>query len=390
LTTTKSMVTPSAVKVAAAQRYARDFAIWAASSDPIATLSVSLHPPTETMVLSNSNAAIEWAHSWRKRRSDASVEWERRRWANVGVQDVPSRCTLDGMDAIAEWAGKSAEWSHLFARCSNLRARWETTTSEEDSLGDAMRREARTLTQLEVEDFERFRSAVDWLVAHPEPGWYVRQLPIRGLDTKWLEGHRRLVATFVKALSGRLTLDLAKPSELVRVKFLDPAMRPGGLKEVAAPTEQLALLSFQPEVVFVFENLESLAAMPDMPGAVGVHGSGYAVKRVGDIPWIRSGRVGYWGDLDSNGLAILNLIRSKCLDVTSLLMDDTTLFAHQDLWVTETSPNRGSFDNLNDDEQRTLGYLRDHGNVRLEQERVPWDTALSELRNFRNKTASSA
>ncbi|MDQ1547241.1 MAG: hypothetical protein QOH69_2145 [Actinomycetota bacterium] len=193
----------------------------------------------------------------------------------------------------------------------------------------------------------------------------------------------------MNALTGQSTLDLAKPSELVRVKFLDPAMRPGGLKEVAAPAEQLATLPFHPAVVFVFENLESLAAMPDMLGAIGVHGSGYAVKRLGDIPWIQTGRVGYWGDLDSNGMAILNLIRSECRDVTSLLMDDTTLFAHRDLWVTEITPNRGSFDNLTSDEQRTLGYLREHGNVRLEQERIPWATALSDMRNFMEKAAPS-
>jgi hypothetical protein len=383
------MTTPSAVKAVAAQRYARDFATWAASADPIATLAVSLHPPTESIVLRDSSAAIDWAHSWRSPRSGASVEWEHRRWANVGVQEVPSRCRLHGVDAIADWAGKSAEWSHLFARCNVLRARWEATTAAQPSLSEAIRKEARTLIELDSDDFARFCSAVDWLIAHPEPGWYVRQLPIRGLDTKWLEGHRRLVTTFVNALTGQSTLDLAKPSELVRVKFLDPAMRPGGLKEVAAPAEQLATLPFHPAVVFVFENLESLAAMPDMLGAIGVHGSGYAVKRLGDIPWIQTGRVGYWGDLDSNGMAILNLIRSECRDVTSLLMDDTTLFAHRDLWVTEITPNRGSFDNLTSDEQRTLGYLREHGNVRLEQERIPWATALSDMRNFMEKAAPS-
>jgi hypothetical protein len=376
------MITPSAVKAIAAQRYARDFATWAASADPIATLTVSLHPPTESMVLSDASAAIDWANSWRTSRTGVAIGWERRRWANVGVQDVPTRCSLDGVGGIADWAGKSAEWSQLFARCNVLRARWETVTASRQSLSEAIRREARSLIQLDSDDFARLCSAVDWLVAHSEPGWYVRQLPIRGLDTKWLERHRRLVTSFVNALSGRSTLDLAKPAELVRVKFLDSAMRPGGLKEVAAPVEQLAALALHPEVVFVFENLESLAAMPDLSGAIGVHGSGYAVKRLSEIPWIRNGRVGYWGDLDSNGMAILNLVRSECNDVTSLLMDDNTLFAHRDLWVTEIAPNRGTFTNLTDEEQRTLGYLREHGNARLEQERIPWQVALEELRGF--------
>jgi hypothetical protein len=249
-------------------------------------------------------------------------------------------------------------------------------------ISKALRREARALLALAEVDFGRFRDAVNWLIDHPEPGWYLRQLPVRGLDTKWMERHLRLVTNFVEARTGRTSLGLSSPSDLVRVKFLDPNMGPRGLREIAAPVQQLAFLDLNASAILVFENLESLAAMPDIVGCIGVHGSGYAVKRLGDIPWIRNGRVIYWGDLDSNGMAILNVIRNQCINVTSVLMDERTLFGFRDLWGTETTPNRGVLASLTSEEQTVLGLLREQGNVRLEQERIPWAHALHCLRSL--------
>jgi hypothetical protein len=148
---------------------------------------------------------------------------------------------------------------------------------------------------------------------------------------------------------------------------------------VTAPVEELAALDIRPSVVFVFENLETVLAMPPMPGAVVVHGSGYAVGRLAGIPWIRSGRIVYWGDLDSDGFAILHSLRSVCVDVTSALMDEATLLALRDLWVPERKPAAGTYPSLTPGELRALGVIRSEGNVRLEQERIPWEAALAAL-----------
>ena len=131
--------------------------------------------------------------------------------------------------------------------------------------------------------------------------------------------------------------------------------------------------------MFVFENLETVLAMPDLPGAVVVHGSGYAVPRLSAIPWIRDGSVLYWGDLDSDGFAILHALRSGCSNVTSVLMDDETLFAYRDLWVPETKPAVGTYATLTAGERRALEHIRGEGNIRLEQERIDWELALGRL-----------
>lgn len=98
------------------------------------------------------------------------------------------------------------------------------------------------------------------------------------------------------------------------------------------------------------------------------------------LPWVRATPVWYWGDLDSNGFAILHRLRVGHPRVTSVLMDETTLLGHRDLWVPEPTPARGAYPNLSDAEHATLARLRAEGDVRLEQERVPWDYAMRALR----------
>ena len=202
---------------------------------------------------------------------------------------------------------------------------------------------------------------------------------IRGIDTKWLERRRAVVEALHAAVTGVESLGLVAAPPLVRVRVLDPALRPGGLCDITAPVEQLAKLNVAPSVVFVFENLETVLSMPDLPGAVVVHGGGYAARLLSQVPWIQAGRVIYWGDLDSDGFAILHALRSGCANVSSVLMDEATLYNYKDLWVPETKAAAGVYAQLTDSEQATLAAIRTEGNVRLEQERVEWRHALATL-----------
>ena len=160
------------------------------------------------------------------------------------------------------------------------------------------------------------------------------------------ENVRRLHA----AASGNADLGLATPPDLIRVRFLDPDLAPGGLRDVSAPTKDLAGLAIAPRAVFVFENLETVVAMPGFDGAVAVHGSGYAVDRLGSLPWVRGASVIYWGDLDSHGFAILNRLRSHGVDARSVLMDAATLDSFADLCVPEPNPSTARLEYLTSEE----------------------------------------
>ena len=371
-------VTPETAQAIARKRYDRNFGAWAAGRDALVghspLLGIPLHPPTEQRALAATADAVAWVTSWS---GVPYVAWGERRWASLGRQQVPERVLLPGPAELAAFCGRGQHWRQISVRCARLLERFPSPAGD---LAAALARLAPKLAAFEDTDFERLFGVLDWLAAHPESGLHIRQLPIRGVDSKWVEKRRDLVERLHGAVTGRADLGLASRPDLVRLRFLDARLAPGGLADVAAPLDELASLPIAPRTVFVFENLETVLAVPPLEDAVVVHGSGYAVDRLARIPWVRAGGVLYWGDLDSHGFAILNRLRAQGLRVRTVLMDLETLDAYRDLWVPEPTPAAGEFQHLDPEERQVLDALAVQGNVRLEQERLDWALSLQALR----------
>jgi hypothetical protein len=377
-------VSVDAARKTAKAKYERNFGEWAVGIST-ALVDLPLHPPTEAAALADQARAIAWVKSWREAVSSATatdsagftdpVVWAERRWASLGTQRVPERLRLEGASAVAAFAHKFQHWARIERRSQALLSSFGSG----ESLTDGVRRNAKAVSELADLDFERLLLVLKWLERNPNSGLFIRQLPVRGVDTKWVTKNRQLVERLFAAITGLESLGLARPPVLVRVRFLDTSLSPGGLVDVSVPVAELAAMELSPQTVFVFENLESVAAMPPVPGAVVIHGSGYAVDRLGKIPWVRDGRVVYWGDLDSHGFGILNRVRATCVDVSTALMDLATLADFEDLWVNEPSPNLGSLSHLLPADLAVLDELRMQGNIRLEQERISWGHALQKL-----------
>lgn len=401
-------VTPGDLADLARRRYRRDSAGWAAGSHgqttqgidaqgDVPAIDVPLHPPTQAQVLADLEAAITWVESWRSVGSPVEVTWEDRRWASAGHQRVPVRARIHGAASIAAVARQGAAWRDLDSRLGGLRRHWvssgtsdSTGTSGEapDPLAAALRRNSAAIVALEATELERLIAVVDWLIANPDSRRYVRSLPVRGVDTKWLGAHRTLVERLHTALTGRTDLGLRQSPDLVRMRIMGERWHLGGMGDLAAPLSELAAIDWTrtdagtaPRAVLVLENLESLVALPALPipgGAVAVHGGGFAVGRLAQVPWLREAEITYWGDLDSHGFRALELAREALPRVTSVLMDRATLAAHRELCVSEPVPHTAEIALLTREEAETLRELR-AGDLRLEQERVEWEYAVREL-----------
>lgn len=386
------MISVSEARERARTRYERSYAAWAVAAatgaEAAVVLDIPLHPPVERVALADPGAAVEWVATWRHA-GVAEVVWEERRWASLGTQQVPVRLTVTDAAELAAFAGRQAHWRAASSRIDGLLAEWRgRTTDDGEALARALRASAGTVVALPQADTDRLREVLRWLVDHPSSGAYIRQLPVRGVDTKWTQRHRGLVTGLHRAITGLPDLGLASPPELVRVRFLDVGLGPGGLSDVSAPVDELARLTVSPQAVLVVENLETVVAMPSLPGVVVVHGSGHAVDRLARIGWVTESRLLYWGDLDSHGFAILDRFRSHCPKVRSVLMDRATLESHRDLWVPEPKPTRASLDRLTPEESATYALLRQEGDVRLEQERLDLDASVDALRAALSETAA--
>lgn len=371
-----SPVTPEIARAQILKKYERHAGKWAAhpteQAQPV--LSLPLHPPTERQALTDQQAAVDWTQGWA---GQDHVDWGGRRWASIGNQQVPERLVLPAPADVARFAGRFRHWSTLSARFLRL---MDNCGDGSDTFADALPRLTAEIVAMSEADFDRLLGVLEWLAEHPDSGLYMRQLPIRGVDSKWIGARRGLVERLHKAASGRDDLGLATRPDLVRIRFLDARLAPGGLTDVSAPLDELAALDISPATVFVFENLESVLAMPPIEDAVAIHGSGYAIDRIARLPWAGADEIIYWGDLDSHGFSILNRLRSHITDVRTVLMDLATLEEYQDLAVPEPYPTADELRHLRPEERVVAQELAVRGFLRIEQERLDWQHCVGVLR----------
>lgn len=338
---------------------------------------------------------LEW-RQWEGAGSDVQIVWERRAWPRLGEQELPVRLEIRRAAAVARLCGQGTRWARAQQRYQELCARWPVLVNAK-----LMSRFYDVWADYSQEDFDRLVRLLGWLMGHPDSGHYLRQLPVEGLDTKWVESRRALIHDLVQWLQVRTADDMrggggrdfyavcglrTRPKRL-RIRLLCPALRSrvGGLGDIEATVEDLAALGLAPRVVLISENLETALALPDLPGTVALMSLGYSVDLLEQVPWIRSAALQlYWGDLDTHGFAILNRARKVLPQVKSVLMDEATLRENLKLCGKEATPHAGEeFAFLHPAELAVYQGLKRHSwgeSLRLEQERLPWTLCMDAIR----------
>jgi len=319
------------------------------------------------------------------------------RWQTVnhrvhGRNELPSGAEVPTADDALRLIGKKGEAAHFDRLSGDTLARFP-------ELADWLAR--RPLTVLDhADDWERVLAVLEWFRAHPRPGIYLRQLDIPGVDTKFIEGRRRLLMELLDtvlpewAVDGEATgarrfnerFGLLREPALVRFRVLDPDCAVAGLTDLSVPAEQFRDLAPDVDTVFITENKTNGLAFPDHPRAWVIFGLGYGLERLAEVPWLHRVRVVYWGDIDTHGFKMLDRLRQRLPHAESLLMDRETLAAHEGLWTTESANDRAleDLERLTVAEQALFDDLRWDRlgeRVRLEQERVGYGRVTGRLRS---------
>ncbi len=231
-------------------------------------------------------------------------------------------------------------------------------------------------------DFPKLLAAFTWLDAHRNSGRYLREISAPGVDTKFAEKHRVVLAAMLgvpSAATGFLSaLGLRSKPEFVRLRPALTLGLPLPASELAMRATELAELSIQPRTAIVVENEITYLSVDVPKDGVVLWGKGFEVDRVGRLPWLAEVDVLYWGDIDTHGFAILDRLRAWLPQTRSVLMERDTLLAHRDRWVIEERPAASSLPRLTQAEQELFADLVTDAlgeRVRLEQERVDWSWA---------------
>lgn len=229
-------------------------------------------------------------------------------------------------------------------------------------------------------------AALQWLGENRDSGLYLRQVTAHGVDTKFVERHRSVLAAMlgVPVRGFASALGYATRPATVRLRFAPGVLAmPSGLSEAVLRTDELRRLLVRPRRALIVENEITYLSVPVPDGGVVLWGKGYDVDQPASLQWLTGIDVDYWGDLDTHGFGILHRVRAWLPQARSVLMDRETLLAHEGRWGEEPSPNTGRLVNLDAAESALYADLvtdRYGSRVRLEQERIDWDWALARLK----------
>jgi hypothetical protein len=260
-------------------------------------------------------AVANAVRQWRTWASAQQVELRlRTRRVMSTEQDLPTHVVVPDVDTAARLCGR--EWLDRVARG---RRRAAVLAQQYPHLQQPARVLA-AVDALSDIDFDLLCRAADWFATHDATGLTPRQVPVEGLHAKWLNTRHALV----RELAALDDLRLLPPHPArVHFTYLDPDYRAaGGRLHDSATVGDRVTLPYRPTVVVISENKDTAIGFPELPGAVSVEGVGRGGGTAAAFAWIRdASTVFYWGDMDADGLEILNEFRAAGIPATSILMD---------------------------------------------------------------------
>lgn len=328
----------------------------------------------------------EWASA-----KGLGVEWETR-LVGTTRQRIPVAVTVPDIAAATIAAGRQSgrDWS---SELVEARKRETMMVSSFPALGAAAR--AKVLVKardMGDAEFEMLLDAGAWFSANDVSGMTPRSVPIPGFSGKWIDkaGNRALVCL----LAGKVDLSLTREPRSFLYRCVDPSairdLAREGRSEYGVHVDgRQDAMGYEPGIVWVVENLATFHNFPQLDNAICVYGAGKACCPIlGGVHWVRNAnRVIYWGDMDADGLEILNSYRSSGLECESVLMDYP---AYKEWERFGTNQATGSqqlanhrmlrLDYLTSQEERLYEHLCSReckGYRRVEQEKIPYRYALA-------------
>ncbi len=351
-------------------------------------LSLSLKAPSGKQALSNIQHFQDYMQAWKQCRLPGVI-WEARQYRDldIGAEKVPVRLCLSSMQALLAWLGAEA-----IARSQQWEQRMQPLLAYDESLYPVLIKQLARLEKLRLEEVALLVKLLPQLHAGLGQGGYLRALPLRGVDTKFIETQRVLLAALLNALhdnaidnSGGLLAWLncrPQPNNWLWVRPLCPHTQAalGGLPLLQLATETLLEYPLPCQRLLVVENLATGYALPTLANTIAVFGGGANLAWM-QAKWLHDKVINYWGDLDTWGLKYLSDARGHQPHVNALMMDKATLLKHQSLMVQEDAPCDTMPAHLTLEEQQLFTDLRDavYGDTRLEQERLAADEVLAAL-----------
>lgn len=351
-----------------------------ATGTPFEPIELRIHGPKASEIGDDIGAVQDWLTRLDAGRHDDrryALEWQNIGGRHIGRNRLPGRAVVSTLDQASALLGTR----DTVQRFDEILA---ATATHPPVQAWVVAHPHRALELRHV--MPQLVSAHSWLDTHRGSGRYLREIDAPGIDTKFAEQHRGVLAAMLGVPAtphGFLTgLGLRTKPEFVRFRPAANLGLPAPATEWSLRADELARLRIAPRTAIIVENEITYLSLEVPDDGIVIWGKGFEVDRVGRLPWLTDIDVTYWGDIDTHGFAILDRLRAWLPQTRSILMDRDTLVTHDDRWGEEARPTRARLTRLTADEHRLYEDLVSDSlgqRVRLEQERVDWAWASTRL-----------
>lgn len=349
--------------------------------------------PTSTELTTHFDDARLWIAQLQHMRH-CRVEMREVRHRVLGSNTLPCAIWIDSLDDALCVIGRQHD-------AAQFQCLADATQRRQPGLLDWLA--ARPLKALELAAaWPRLLDVIAWVQAHPRPVIYLRQVDLAGIDSKFIEAHRGVLAELLDRTLPASAIDSTatgvsgfnrrygfkdKPAR-IRLRLLDSACRllpgvDGG--DITLDADSFHALRPPISRIFITENEVNFLAFPPVADAMVLFGAGYGFESLSQADWLTDCQLYYWGDIDTHGFAILDQLRARFGHVQSLLMDKATLSAHKSMCGSEDAPINHDLSHLSTEERALYDDLRDQRlghHLRLEQERIGFDHLRAALQVF--------
>jgi len=342
------------------------------NGNAIFPLRYSFKKPTEKVFISSIEEIQKSLSSLQK--FDRFIEYST---VAYKVQQLPSALCFKTLDDYLGFIGKTKEHQEFIEGFES---------AESLGLGEFLRQKPLILLK-HLGEWDRIISVVHFFLQNPKPNIYTRELPIEGVDTKFIQSHKKVLDTLLQEVLSDTLYDssITKLSEygfekkyglrypFSRVRFRSSDTKIADVEDIEIGYEAFNALGLKAKYIFIIENLTTFLAFPLRSDILILYGGGFKAGQFKGLDLTFAKKILYWGDIDTHGFAILSSLRSVQPNVDSFLMDIETLNSFSHLCVEEPTPTTAELLNLTTKELEVYDALRfgEFKGLRLEQERIP-------------------
>ena len=349
-------------------------------------IEISLKVPTDQQARDNLGHFHAFFKAWTDFAYPELVEWQERQYRQLSEQRVPVKLRIFSLQQLTELLGAEQQLENWLDKISSFLQQSFVHDRHQHRLFQTLIHHLEQIERYSQQEWQWLIQLIEQLKPNIGAGLYLRALPLSAVNTKFLEQNLLLTEVICNVLyddeivlaGGLLAwLDcLDSPKGWLTIKPVCPNVQEklGGLPVFQLSTEVLDQFELPAERIIVVENIQSGLACPNLENSIVVCGGGKNISWM-NAKWLQHKQVFYWGDIDSEGLNILSMVRQKIPHVIALMMDEATVLQFQNHMVDEPDSIFSEPQYLTADELKLFHDLRAQTfkNRRLEQERISVD-----------------